>query len=205
MKNFFLIFLLHVFVFNAQEKGDIEIGLSAGLNASNVTQFKNDPVTPKLGFNATLSAEYYFSESWGLKNKLIYDQKGWLDAVIDNENISKEITDFRQNYVTVSVLISYHFGSNENFYAHFGPYVGVLLGAEEEDTSLDLTYVFNPIDLGLSYAIGYRLYITESVRLFTEVEVATGLVDVFAIDNLNADYTVVNGRTHLNFGILFNL
>ena len=207
MKRLSLFLFLSVFFINAQEKGDIEIGANVGLNASHVTSFSGDPVTPKFGYNFAVSGEYFFSDQWGLKTKIIYDEKGWVDAFINNENISRDITDFRVNYLTIPFLVTLQLKPYDNWYMHLGPYFGFLLNAEAENAQVgtDLSYVFRGFDLGISYALGYKLEINKYMKLFAEFEISPGLINIFKIDNLNADYTVVNGRTSLNFGVLFDL
>jgi hypothetical protein len=203
MRRLLLFLLLAVPVVNAQEKGDIEIGISAGINTSHTTAFNGDNVTPKFGYNLSLSAEYFISEAWGFKTRLAYDQKGWVDIFINTEE-TRNIRDYNLDYLTVPFLITHHAGKNRNFHMHVGPYIGFLLGAEADATGLDLSYVFHNVDLGISYAVGYKLNITEHIKIFTEFEVSAGLLNIFAID-ANVDYTVVNGRTSLNFGVLFDL
>lgn len=205
MKRIVLFLLFACNAVNAQEKGDFEIGLSAGLNSSHATSFTNDPKKLKFGINVTLSSEYYFSESWGIKTKFVYDQKGWTNAFLqDVEEIDVNIIDWNVNYLTLPILITHHAGANRNFHMHLGPYIGVLLDAEADNTGEDLSFALHAVDLGISFAFGYKVYLTESVKLFTEIEFSPGLIEIFAIEN-NIDYTIVNGRTSLSFGVLFEL
>jgi hypothetical protein len=102
------------------------------------------------------------------------------------------------------MLISYHFGSNKNFYAHLGPYIGVLLNAKDDSTAEDFGFAFNDFDLGISYALGYKIYLNQNIKLFTEVEISPGLIDVFAVQ-IDSSGSAVNGRTSFNLGVLFNL
>ena len=64
------------FITNAQDQGEFEFGGGFGLNISNVsTADGQDSTSSLISFNAGVSGEYYFSESWGAKIKLIYDSK----------------------------------------------------------------------------------------------------------------------------------
>ncbi len=173
MKRIVLFLLFACNAIHAQEKGDIEIGLSAGLNSSHATSFNQEAQNTKLGLNVSLSAEYYISEAWGFKTRLAYDQKGWTNVPIDTEN-TRSIKDYNVNYVTVPFLFTHHAGSARNFHMHLGPYIGILLGAEGEATGLDLTYVFHKIDLGISYALGYKVNLNEHIKIFTELEISPG-------------------------------
>jgi hypothetical protein len=87
---------------------------------------------------------------------------------------------------------------------HVGPYIGFLLGAEADATGLDLSYVFHKVDLGISYGAGYKLDLTKHIKLFTELEISPGLIDIFQIEVINFR-RIVNGRTSLSFGVLFDL
>src|ERR1700722_7407816 len=66
------------------QKGDMEFGIGAGYGLSYIDY--GDSYSSIIGaFNASVSAEYYFSEEWGLKLKVIYDQKGSHDgSLVDN-------------------------------------------------------------------------------------------------------------------------
>ena len=99
------------------------------------------------------SMDYYFSNSWSVKTKLIYDRKGWDNGFIEDD-FGSYITDYNLDYLTVPVLASWHFGNNKNWFLEFGPYVGFLLNAEEVRFGTDVTDSFNSTDFGLALGIG---------------------------------------------------
>ena len=104
MKNLFLTAVLTLsstlFCF-AQNKGDVEFGVNLGFNLSNATagSFSEDTGT---GFNAGFSTDYYFSDRWSIKGKLIYDQKGWDNGYFQNQFGVFE-ADYNLNYLTIPV------------------------------------------------------------------------------------------------------
>ena len=136
----------------AQNSGDIELGVGMGLNLANVSTIdgQND-ASSRTSFNVGISGEYYFSDRWGLKAKLIYDNKGWSDGFITDENFNTVTTDFKLNYVTLPIMANWHFGSNRNWYLNFGPYVGFLVNAEDSELGLDLKDGFKSTDFGFAF------------------------------------------------------
>lgn len=86
-----IIIFTEIFSVNAQKESGFEIGGNIGLNVSVVTN-ANGVRTVKnfTSFNIGASGEYYFSDRWGLKTKLILDNKGWGNAryfLVQNGNI----------------------------------------------------------------------------------------------------------------------
>ena len=63
--------------------GDFELGLGAGISFSTVSDIQGDNTAGSLtSFNFAASGEYYFSDRWGIKAKLIYDAKGWVMVLL---------------------------------------------------------------------------------------------------------------------------
>lgn len=77
---------------SAQKKGDVEFGFNIGYNSSTVSdsQFSADNGS---GMNLAGSMDYYFSNTWSIKTKLIYDQKGWDNGFIEDVDGFDYITD----------------------------------------------------------------------------------------------------------------
>ncbi len=188
---------------NAQEKGDIELGFDMGVNLSVVSDGNGNATDLKVGFNAGGSGEYYFSDRWGIKSKLIYDQKGWSDGFILNTDTNNSVTtDFKLNYLTIPVMANWHFGSTRKWYLNFGPYVGFLLNAEDSELGMDLKNSFKSTDFGLSYGIGYKFPINDNTKLYVEYDEQLGLTDVFEV---NEGTSAKNSRSSFNLGVLFSL
>jgi opacity protein-like surface antigen len=188
---------------NAQDSGEFELGIGLGLNLANVSTIDGQNNTSSLtSFNAGVSGEYYFSDRWGFKAKLIYDSKGWSDGFIIDENFNTITTDFKLNYVTLPVMANWHFGSNRNWYLNFGPYVGFLVNAEDSELGLDLKDGFKSTDFGFAFGIGYKFEIDDNIKLFIEYDGQSGFSDIF---EENAGDAIRNGRSSLNIGVLFSL
>ncbi len=201
---FLVLFLLSLNLAQAQRSGDVEMGFHAGLNLANVSTSDGQSNTKsRISFNVAATGEYYFSESWGIKAKLIYDNKGWADGFIEDENFNTYSADFRLNYITLPVMASWHFGSRKNWYLHFGPYAGFLISASDSELNRDLKEAFESTDFGVALGIGYKFEVNRSTTLFVEYDAQSGVTDIFEVNEVGQ--TVRNGRSSLNFGVLFYL
>ena len=185
----------------AQKKGDVEFGVNIGYNRSNVSnsQVSSDPGS---GINFGGSLDYYFSDTWSIKGKLIYDQKGWDNDYIEDNNGNIYPTDVNLNYLTVPIMANWHFGNKRNWYINFGPYFGFLLNAEETQFGTDLSDYFNENDFGLAVGIGVIIPVSNKLKIFFEYEGQGGFSDI-AKDNTNS--AITNSRSGFNAGLNFLL
>lgn len=209
MKKLLLILVLSITgaTTYAQKSGDFEFGGNLGVNFSNlqvssggINNLSTDYTT---SFNIAATGEYYFSDRWGIKGKLIFDQKGWGNGFFESSNGSRVITDYKLSYLTLPLMANWHFGSERNWYINFGLYLGLLLDAETLDvkTNLPLIDAFNSTDVGLALGIGYKFPVNESTNLFFELDGQAGFTSVFK----EATTSSRNNRSALNFGVLFSL
>jgi opacity protein-like surface antigen len=193
--------------FAQQSKGDVEFGFNLGYNFSTVSNSEGESTDPGSGINLGASADYYFSDRWSIKGKLIYDQKGWNNGFVDyslisNDPVASYRTDFNLNYLTVPVMANWHFGSKRNWYLNFGPYAGFLLSANETARDKDVTDGFNSTDFGLALGIGVKIPVTDKLKISLEYDDQTGFSDVFKISSGSA---VRNSRGSFNIGVNFLL
>lgn len=211
MKKLLLLSIVTLLSFTgafSQEKGSVELGIGAGLNLSNISNLSNNQSADlKVGFNANASGEYFFSDRWGIKAKLVFDQKGWKanTSITDssgNFSGNQDIA-FMVDYLTLPIMANWHFGSNRNWYLNFGPYFGFILNAEDDFFKQDLTDGLESFDIGLSLGIGYKFDIAENTKMFIEYDGQSGFVDTVK-DNTTGS-TVRNVRSAFNVGVLFNL
>jgi len=188
---------------NAQEKGNFEVGFNAGFNGSLVSD-ENNSSDSRSGFNVGVSGEYYFSRSWGIKAKVIYDQKGYDNSIITITDYANGTvnysTNYNLNYITVPVMANWHFGSKKNWYLNFGPYVGFLVNAKESRFDFDVKNAFETTDVGLAYGIGVKIPVSEYLKIFIEFDGQGGFTNIFKdpyFDN------TTNSRGALNVGLNF--
>ncbi|MDT7831949.1 porin family protein [Flavobacteriaceae bacterium S356] len=187
---------------NAQKESGLELGGSIGVSTSVIatsdSQITSDNLT---SFNLAASAEYYFSDRWGLKAKLILDNKGWGNGFVQGQG-SFTTTDIKLTYLTLPVTANWHFGSTRKWYLHFGLYAGFLLNAEAKATGMDVSDAIESVDIGLAAGIGYKFPIAENTNMFIEYDGQGGFTDVFAN---NTGTSVRNSRASFNVGVLFDL
>jgi opacity protein-like surface antigen len=183
----------------AQKKGDVELGLNVGYNSSTVSD-SYESADNGTGFNFGGSMEYYISNTWGIKGKLIYDQKGWDNGFFEDADGFAYNSDFNLNYVTVPIMASWHFGNTKNWFLEFGPYMGFLLNAEETRFGTDVTDGFNTNDFGLALGIGVKIPLNDKLKLFFEYEGQGGFNDIFKENDYSA---VTNSRSSINVGLNF--
>ncbi|PWG82453.1 porin family protein [Pararcticibacter amylolyticus] len=183
----------------SQTKGKVEFGINAGYNAATVTAGENTNSKYRSGFNAGVSADYYFSDRWSIKGKLNYDQKGWNNGFVQMDNTTYT-TDFHLDYLTIPVMANWHFGRTRNWYLNFGPYAGILLSASETAGDMDLKKGFSSVDLGLDLGIGVKIPVSEKTRFFIELNGQGGFTDL--IKN-NQGETIRSSTSNVNIGFNF--
>lgn len=201
MRNFIIAAMLAVSAMAlGQGKGKLEMGFNTGLNMASVSDDYGRSDT-RYGFNVGASADYFFSDSWSLKVKLIYDEKGMNDALIYNVDTGDFYeTDYKLTYITIPVMANWHFAPKRNWYLNFGLYAGFLTAAEATRFNLDVKDSFSQTDAGLVFGIGVKIPINEKFRLFFEYEGQGGFNN---ISEYNPDADAYNTRSSINIGINF--
>lgn len=203
MSNFFatilIVLSLCTTVFS-QTKGKTEFGVHVGYNAATVTSDENLTNSKyRSGFNAGVSADYYFSDRWSIKGKLTYDQKGWDRGYFDN-GTGSVTTNYRLDYLTIPVMANWHFGRTRNWYLNFGPYAGILLSASETTGDTDLKSIFSSTDFGLDAGIGIKFPVSEKAKFFIELNGQGGFTDL--VKN-NSGMTIKSSTSNFNIGFNF--
>jgi len=186
----------------SQDQGEFDFGIFGGISLSNVSTAEDQQAaTTRLGFNAGVYGDYYFSESWSGKIAVSYNQNGWDDGLFIGQSGLRRIETFSLHYVTIAVSPNWHFGGkNKNWYLNLGPYVSVLAGANAGTTQI--RDAFNSTDIGLTGGLGYKFSLARKSNTFLFVEFAgqSGLTDIF---KENSGDAVRNGRSSLNVGVIF--
>ena len=181
-----------------KEKGDTEFGITVGLNTSYVSDnFSGENTDATAGFNAGVSGDFYFSNRWSLKVKALYEQKGWGNGFItDDQGNALDGVDFKLNYITIPVLANWHFGMHRNWYLDFGPYVGILTSAKAG--GFDVKDSFNTTDVGFRVDLGVKFPIADRTKLFIEIGGQGGGTNIF-----KEGTSVQNETSSLNVGLNF--
>ncbi|MBS1530003.1 MAG: PorT family protein [Bacteroidetes bacterium] len=180
-----------------------EIGVNIGLNQSTVQYTgTGENADYRAGINLGISGEYYFSDRWGIKAKVIYDQKGWGNGyLVLSDGTQINGVDYHLDYITIPMMANWHFGRTRNWYLDFGPYLGFLASSSETSHSADVSPLFNSTDVGIAFGIGVKIPVSNRAKLFFEYDGQGGLTNVFT----QSDGTYQNIRSSLNFGVIFPL
>jgi hypothetical protein len=205
MKKIFttlLIVLGFATIASAQTKSNVEFGVNVGYNESYVIDSYSGANSSWVnGFNVGVSADYYFNPAWSLKVKAIYDQKGWGDGYLtDDQGNTAYGVNYKLNYLTVPVLANWHFGRTRNVYLDFGPYVGFLLNAKDNIGDTDLKPFFNSTDAGLDVGIGFKFPVSNTAKFFVEFDGQAGVTNIVAN---SGGSSVQSARSSINVGFTF--
>ena len=196
----------------AQEKGDFEVAGDIGMDVATVTVPNYNSYNSynntqdggyRVRFNGGVSGEYYFSEGWGIKVKVNYDEKGWSNGYITDQNQNTYNTHYKLNYITIPLMANWHFGRTRNWYLNFGPYIGFLTSASETTFGTDVKSAFNSTDAGLAFGIGVKIPVSENVKFLAEYQGEAGLATIF--QSFTQNPTTLNSSYGLNVGLAFTL
>lgn len=201
MTKFFSIMLVVLGISTAvlaqTEPGTTQFGINVGLNAA-TAYAANSNADARVGINAGISVEHYFTESWSFKAKALYDQKGWNNGYVTVGDESTT-TNFQTDYFTVPLLAGWHFGRTKNWYLNFGPFVSFLTKAKETALGINVKDAFNKTDAGLDLGIGVKFPVTDRSSFFIEFNGEGGLANV----NSGAGSTVRSSVSAFNVGLNF--
>ncbi|WP_299714169.1 outer membrane beta-barrel protein [uncultured Tenacibaculum sp.] len=152
-----------------REKGDIEltpiIGYSGAYQLDGVL-FDASSVT---GVQLGVYGSYFFNNRWSLRTGALYQKMGANN--VDFPLIPDEYSE-RTNYITVPVGISYHFGSERNWYINYGFAISFLTNAEGDFNNgvgfVDINDIANSTQFGLGGGLGYKFEISPRFSLLIE-------------------------------------
>jgi hypothetical protein len=178
-----------------------EFGIGIGYNGAYVTS-SNQSTSAISGFNVGIHNDFYFSDRWSLKAKLVYDQKGWAKGFLTVGTTTHHNVNYRLNYITVPVMANWHFGKTRNWYLNFGPYLGFLTTATVKinGSNTDVKQVFNSVDGGLDLGIGVKFPVSGTSKLYIEYDGQSGVGDIF---QNSAGGSVRSARASINIGLNF--
>lgn len=188
MKKFLTLLVALPLFLNAQNKGDIELGIGGGISLATFYGGASDSYDFIGSSMGGVTAEYYIDNQWSIKSGLIYDSKGG-----KKESSNNEIT---LDYLFVPLYANWHFGNNRDWYLNFGPYLDVLLDAQDEGVDIDDDV--ESIDLGFGVGIGHKFEISDNASIFIEYQGAGGFLEVFEDER-----DLFNVRSGVNAGIIF--
>ena len=198
-KTVYAILVTIFFISNNFAQSKLKFGVNGGLTYSS---FRGNPQieTLEAGFDflVGVSFEYQLKERLSLVSNINYDRKTATDnpyiQIIENPEdpsfYGKVKIKFRNQYLSLPILLKYKFGTNNSFFINGGPFLSYLLKSEltnnYDDTSSDQTDNFKTLDYGLTFGFGKTFKLKNNNELSIEIRENLGLSeinDVTVVDN----------------------
>ena len=153
----------------ATANAQIQFGVKAGANLSNISGQDQSGNSSLIGLNAGVFANVPISGSFSFAPEVLYSGEG-----AKNTQAGVEYT-LRENYLNVPLLIKWKHESGFNVVT--GPQVGFLLSAniKAQGQSEDVKSSFKSTDFGWDFGVGYDL---QGVPLGIELRYALGISNI---------------------------
>lgn len=128
-------------------------GIKAGLNIADlkVENVDNDVLESRLGFHIGLLSHIHVTNKIAFQPEVQFSAQGAEVAATGDA--------WKVNYINVPLMFQYMF--NNGFRIEAGPYVGFLVGAEDESesgTSINRNDEYEKLDAGLGFGLNYLTY-----------------------------------------------
>jgi len=198
-KTVYALLVTIFFILNNFAQSKLKFGVNGGLTYSS---FRGNPqietLDAGLDFLVGVSFEYKLKERLTLAANINYDRKTATDnpyiQIIENPDdpsfYGKVKIKFRNQYLSLPILLKYKFGTNDSFFINGGPFLSFLLKSEltnnYDDTSSDQTDNFKTFDYGLTFGFGKKFKLKNNNELSIEIRENLGLSeinDVTVVDN----------------------
>lgn len=157
MKKFILVLLAFVLGFStaaqAQRRGrggnDVSLGLKAGASLTNLVGSNAQNLDNLFGFHAGVFANINLTSLFAFQPELIYSQKGYKSPTVSDNN---------RRFHYIDVPLAFHVNTGGLFF-EAGPQVGFLVAAKANagNTSVDVKNLYNTVDFGYLFGLGYQL------------------------------------------------
>ncbi|MDO5654843.1 MAG: porin family protein [Flavobacteriaceae bacterium] len=196
---FLLIFISLKMQAQVNEKGSIELSPVVGYIISNSLLNSNLYASSVPGFQAGSWVNFFLNNRWSLRSGLFYQKMGTEnDILIFNKTYSE-----RTQYLTVPLLINYHFGSQRNWFVNYGINASSLLNIEaDEHDGLgfeEVTDNVNSLQFGFNGGLGWQYRINPHLKMVLEMVSMVGLTDI------REDKIGKNSYIGFNGGLVFKL
>jgi len=165
MKKIFITGLMSILIAGISFAQMPRIGVTAGLNASNINGTGNKN---KAGLQAGLVADFSVIENFSVIPELLFSQRGY-----SNDLLGGATSGITLNYIQLPVNAAYKFGvgNGSKVLVFAGPYFGY--GISATDAVFGSTGVYNRFDFGFNAGAGY-----EFEKIFFKLQVNPGLINI---------------------------
>jgi len=133
---------------------NVQLGLKAGLNVSNLSNSNTGDMGSKLGPHAGLLAHIHMSPAFAIQPELMYSEQGAKYTIGNREH------ELKLQYINIPLQFQYLF--NNGFRLQTGPQVGFLAGVKDKvrdvETGIFTSEDFKTVDFSWSAGVGYLSY-----------------------------------------------
>ena len=209
-KNLFL-WILSILFTGATFAQSPEIGITAGLNVSNTTLFKDNSFKP--GFQAGVVADFSIAKNFSILPEFLFSQRGFKNKnvqLVDSQgNWTGETLTNTYNYLQLPINAAYKFdvGNDAKVIVFAGPYFGYAVSAKGNSWNIDIgsNGSLNRFDFGMNVGVGYQYE-----KIFVKLQYNQGLINVqnpnIIIDEQNSNNasSMRNMNIAVTAGYFFN-
>lgn len=171
---FLLISLLSIG--QVREKGNIELTPIIGYSLSNHMPSYFFGSTPVSGIQLGLFTNYFFNHKWSLRSGILYQKMGANNIGIFS--LTDKYSE-KTNYITLPLMVSYHFGKSRNWHINYGASIGVLTKAKanyhDGNGFINIKEIAKPIQFGIHGGFGYKYQISPKLIITIENSNILGL------------------------------
>lgn len=133
---------------------NVQLGLKAGLNVSNLSNSNGSDMGSKLGPHAGLLAHIHMAPSFAIQPEIMYSEQGAKYTISNGEH------ELKLQYINIPLQFQYMF--NNGFRLQTGPQVGFLAGVKDKvgdaETGIFTSEDFKTVDFSWSAGVGYLSY-----------------------------------------------
>lgn len=168
-----IILLTNATVFSQEHSsGAIEITPNVGYTTSSVIGEDSPETDPRRSYQVSIIGDYYFNGRWSIRTG------------ISKYNIGAESfgSDLNLSYINIPINANWHFGRTRKWNLNFGVSSGFLMSANIDGRNVQADY--KSFHLGLYYGIGYKIKITEKVRILIDLQTLAGLTPILESNRL---------------------
>ena len=228
MKNLFKTLLIILFFTSIQSvQAQFKFGIKGGLNGNNIYQnieYSDDEINTKMQFGYHFGAivNYGFIDALDLQSGLIFSSKGYhIDLNGESYEGSQKV---KINYIEIPLNLTINI---KNFQASIGPYIAIGINGKlkndykyfdyegatfiiDNEIKLEPVYgeieyniyreieVFNAIDYGLNFGLGYQIKF-----ILINVGYSRGLKNIIPENEIFVDYadSKINHNRNLTLSV----
>lgn len=193
-KIVFTLLLVAFFVGNSFAQGKLKVGFNGGLTYSS---FRGNPQIETLeagvDFLVGVSFEYQLKEKLSLVANINYDRKTATDnpyiEIFDSPDdpsfYGRVKIKFKNQFISLPILLKYKFGLGNSLYINGGPFVSYMLKSElwndYDEVNSDQTDNYKSLDFGLVFGFGKTFKLKNNNEISVEIRENLGLSDISAV------------------------